>query len=289
MMQAAVLPTRPVGLRRSAFRICRGFTLLELLVSMSILALLLVILMGMVDGATKLWRQSENRVDSFREARAALNIIASDLQSIYVAANPKNYSAATPKFFALNSPDGAEAAIKESKSDSLFFVAALPSDSQKPGANKSDLCSVGYFLAFAPASLGNVKESMNLYRYLRSSDDTFAALNDTLPLARGVTIGPSGEEVLARNITSLKIQAYVVDPTTHKPAEFKASATQPAPDFVDIELTALNNDSVKRLKSKADWKDTTSITYNQNARTFSTRVNISSTLPQIPSAAPPSP
>ncbi|MFV0415202.1 MAG: type II secretion system protein, partial [Chthoniobacterales bacterium] len=50
----------------------RGFTILELLVAITILSVLVVLLLSMLDNTTKLWRTNENRVESYREARAAL-------------------------------------------------------------------------------------------------------------------------------------------------------------------------------------------------------------------------
>ena len=75
-----------------------AFTLTELLVSMAILSGLIVLLFAVVDGTTKTWNQSEQRVDAFREARAALFVISRDLQTMVPSPDvgPQPYPTPTP-------------------------------------------------------------------------------------------------------------------------------------------------------------------------------------------------
>jgi hypothetical protein len=256
---------------------------------MAVLSLLLVILASIVDSATKLWRQNENRVDSYREARAALNIISGDLQAAYFV---REATPLTPKFFLLNSESGLPGtALPPSEAGNIMFVSALPHDSQDTAADKdkSDLCSIGYFLAYDSPTLNSSHRSLNLYRYFRGSDDTFLMIKSDTSISSGngkpILTGPSGEEVLARNIVSLKIKAYIVDPNGGLVKEYTAqpdptTGTVTPPSFIDIELTALNNEAAKRLDSKSDWQNTSSVPYKTQARTFTTRVNLSNAKPQ---------
>ena len=46
-----------------------GFTLLELLVSISVLMIVLLVLMGIVNSTQKIWKQTAQRIDAFRAAR----------------------------------------------------------------------------------------------------------------------------------------------------------------------------------------------------------------------------
>lgn len=57
----------------------RGFTLVELLVAMSILSILLLLLSQLLDQVQKTWNYSEGRVSQFREARVAFDIITKNL------------------------------------------------------------------------------------------------------------------------------------------------------------------------------------------------------------------
>lgn len=63
--------------RGSSFR--RAFTLVELLVAMSILSVLLLLLSQLLDQVQKTWNYSEGRVSQFREARVAFDLITKNL------------------------------------------------------------------------------------------------------------------------------------------------------------------------------------------------------------------
>ncbi|HEY8898800.1 MAG TPA: prepilin-type N-terminal cleavage/methylation domain-containing protein [Chthoniobacterales bacterium] len=252
-----------------------AFTLLELLVSMTILSLLMVLLLSMVNGATKLWKANENRVDSYREARAAINVIASDLSSLYPSANLSYFATqadSTPKTpVSIEGLDGR-----------LFFVTALSADAQESGKNKSDLCTVGYFLAFDKTSLtGRGVSSYNLYRYFRSSDATFPAIEKG-DLLSDITIETSPtsstSEVLAKNITGFEVVSYEIPPATTAnpnptPKPFVKTANLPMPDMVEITVQAISNEAAKRFSdSKSAWEDKNSITRKQDERVFKTRI-----------------
>ena len=68
-------------------RFSHAFTLIEMLVSMVVLALIVVAMMALVDSATKLWRDNEGRTDACREARAALVVMARDLRNAVAGTN----------------------------------------------------------------------------------------------------------------------------------------------------------------------------------------------------------
>lgn len=65
----------------------RGFTLLELLVSISILLILSSLLFGAFNQASKAWVQAENQVDTFQSARAALDFMGKELSQAIVTTN----------------------------------------------------------------------------------------------------------------------------------------------------------------------------------------------------------
>lgn len=260
-----------------------GFTLLELLISMTILSLLLVILMAIVDSSTKLWRVSENRVDSFREARAALNVIAADLRGALATGNEN--------FFQINtSTNLPSTALSPPEAGNLFFLTRMPADAQSPESNDSDVCAVGYFLAYDSVVFGSGERTMNLYRFFENSNETFKLIEDDKKLPdRPLTTGPSGEEVLARNIVKFEVSAFVYsDSGTLE--KFVPSPETPFPDVLEISLVALNNEIAQRLKSESDWRQTSSTMYARNARTFTTRVSLVSpeTIPTPTPQIPPS-
>ena len=258
-----------------------GFTLIEIIVAMAVLSVLLTILLSMVNGASQLWRESERRVDSFREARGAMNLLTSDLKSLYASPDPKFIAIATDETAIgelVRNPAG------EDVGSALFFLTALPASAQDPSGNKSDLCAVGYFVAFAKASASNdAKNSYNLYRYFISSDDTFENVLNAEPTPFFVGAGPRVSattkevEIVARNITQFKVEPYSIVANAagdfDKLKEFNQSAVTPFPEVLDITLVAVNQDTADRWDgTKSDWENDSSITYEQNARTFTARV-----------------
>lgn len=69
-------------LKRRKLRLC-CFTLLELLVSMGVFAILMLALMQFFTSAQSIWTRSNTRYDMYDNARLALNLMAADLQCLY--------------------------------------------------------------------------------------------------------------------------------------------------------------------------------------------------------------
>jgi prepilin-type N-terminal cleavage/methylation domain-containing protein len=261
----------------------RAFTLLELLVSVTILALLVILLFSIVEGATRLWRSSENRVDSYREARAALNVIASDLRSALITTDTN--------FFRINAVTYPGSGAPPNRSGSLFFITALPPDAQAPNRGgsrsgndkksevpKSELCAVGYFVAYEKTSPdASAERSFNLYRFFRNSNDTFEeGIKEGQPFEEVAINEPT--DVLARNITSFKIDAYTyaqdaeTGEITVKP--FAQSSDTPTPDFLDITLTAINHETARALDSREEWEQTNAPPILNSQQEFTTRIEL---------------
>jgi prepilin-type N-terminal cleavage/methylation domain-containing protein len=239
-------------------RFAGGFTLIEMLVSMAVLALLIIALIAMVESATKLWRDNESRIDACREARAALVVMARDLRNAVAGTNVN--------FIRFNLQSGAAGTNYGSN---VFFLASLPASAQEPNS-KSDICEVGYFLALdrTPAS---TNQTLNLYRYFRSSDQTFSNMAASNTFS-AVTTGATGEEVLARNVVSMKITA--ASATAAGWTAFAPTAGTPLPTLVEVTLTAIGSDAAKKLGDSPDWTDTNSLPIKQTAQTLTTRINL---------------
>ncbi len=237
-----------------------AFTLLELLVAMAVLSLLVVVLMGMVDSATKLWRANENRVESYREARAALNLIAGDLKVALSSKNTNYFSTNIASEFGASTTDGA-----------IFFLAALPQSSQDQGSSLGDVCQVGYYLKYGKSGLGSAQQNTyGLYRFFRESNATFTNLLNNSGLFLNST---TNVELLARNIPSFTLNYFSVD-TNGIITPWLQTTNSPVPSFVEVQITAYNNDAAKKLLDPIAWKDTNSTTFRQNTRVFTARVPI---------------
>ena len=84
----------------------RGFTLIELLAAMTILAILVAGLFATFSQASRGWLQSENRVETFSQARAVLDFMARELTQTMTTSNISFLGSATNvAFVALISSD----------------------------------------------------------------------------------------------------------------------------------------------------------------------------------------
>ncbi len=241
---------------------------MELLVAIAVLCILLVILLDIVQGATNLWRTSENKVEAYREARAALQIISSDLRHALASTNTNFFRRDISSY---------------PNSTNVAFLATFPLSSQETNS-LSDVCTVGYFLAYdnkSPVSGITGRQSYNLYRYFVESNETFAKLSDSSGPADVLDFDPSRQpEILARNVVGFKATYFI----TNGPGSFTTwtqSAATPMPDIVEIQLTAVNNERTMRFGARVasgEWDafsgNTNSPDYLKNTKTFTTRINI---------------
>ena len=260
-----VSPANPALLSKKS----SAFSLLELLVAVSVLSILLVILLNIVQGATSLWRTSENKVEAYREARAALQVMSSDLKNILPTTNTD--------FFRTN-------LTSYPSPTNLTFLAALPISSQDTTSSKSDICVVGYFVAYdnkSPVAGNNGRQSYNLYRYFVESNETFAKLTDasgpTDVLDFDADFPP---EILARNIVGFNA-TYSVTNGSGGFESWTQNATYPMPQVVEITITAVNNERTMRFGARSassEWDtfsaNTNSPDYLKNTKTFTTRINL---------------
>jgi prepilin-type N-terminal cleavage/methylation domain-containing protein len=239
-----------------------AFSLLELLVAVSVLSILLVILLNIVQGATSLWRGSENKVEAYREARAALQVMASDLKNILPTTNAD--------FFRTNLTN----------SPNIGFLAALPISSQDTTSSKSDVCTVGYFLAYNNKSLvagTSGRQSYNLYRYFVESNETFTNLTANSTTALTISFDTNHFEILARNIVDFQTTYFVTNSSGL--VNWTQSAASPMPQVVEIKVTAVNNERTMRFgarNAQSEWTiftaDTNAPDYLKNTKTFTTRI-----------------
>jgi len=254
-----VPPANPALLSKKS----SAFSLLELLVAVSVLSILLVILLNIVQGATSLWRTSENKVEAYREARAALQVMSSDLRNILPSTNFA--------FFRTNISG-------YPNPTNLTFLATLPLSSQN-ATSLGDVCTVGYFLKYDNKSSvagASGRQSYNLYRYFLDSNDTFVKLRTSAPtvLEFDSNFPP---EILARNIIGFNA-TYLVTNGTGNFTTWTQNATAAIPHIVEIKITAVNNERTMRFgarNAQSDWTDfPTKPDYLKNTKTFTTRINL---------------
>lgn len=118
----------------------RGFTLLELLASMTILLIMVGFLGVAFNAASVAWRQGEHDVDRTQSARATVDLIARDLSQALVTTNIQFYG----------------------NTNSLAFVAPVNDD-----PNAADLAKVAYVLNWNDPSLPPAQQNLPPYKLIR--------------------------------------------------------------------------------------------------------------------------
>ena len=247
----------------------KAFSLLEILVAISVLSILLVVLLNIVHGSTTLWRTAENRAEAYRESRAAIQVVSADLRNLLPSTNSAHFITNLP---------GSDASTRPNSQ--IGFLTTIPVTAQNTN-NKSDLCAVAYFLAYAnkaPVAGNQGPQSYNLYRYFIESNETFANLQQNAPFS---DVNPANThcEILARNILDFQITPLTA--STNGFTNWTHSPSTPTPDLVELKIVGLNNERSHRFNARNDqpaWDtlrgDTNASDYLKNTKTFTTRVKL---------------
>jgi hypothetical protein len=196
-----------------------GFTLMEVLVSSAILVVLILLLLGMGDGASKVWRDGEGRREALRELRASLQIITEDLHSAVITTNSDSLDIRKSE---------------QERSPGLFFLVSHPAD-RRHSEIKGDLCAVGYFLAADPKEQG----CTNLYRFHASGEPVSKAVEeDSLQdlYEKASPENAATTELLARNIVFFQIRSLPEQSTP--------------PELLKVTLSAINTRTARLIASE---------------------------------------
>lgn len=219
-----------------------GFTLLELLLAIVILSLIIILLAGMGDGASQLWREASIKRETSREAGAALRMIGEDLRSAVITTNPATL---------VIGKETGEWSVP-GQGNSLFFTTLEPD-------MHGDLCATGYFVASDPQKAS----SGNLYRFRVSGKQAAEAFaHDQLPqLYAGASIGNPDTELLARNILRLEVKTAL-------------QGSHGKPSTLMITLWAVGGETVRQLSSEPLSSAANEALLRRHMRSYTTLVRL---------------
>jgi len=234
----------------------RAFTLLELLISVAITVAIVAMLGRVLVATTTIYQTADQRMDAFRDAKAALQLMTRDLSQANINGDPKMLN------LAQYSSDGSYA--KEA-------YAITPIKNK----GKSDLCSVGYYLDWDSSS-----KTYSLRRFAKDSDTIIGSLAKTPPDWAALYDRTNGT-------TPETIASYVWD-LQLRPGQ-GVNAVKPALvptnqwNWLEIRFKAMSVKAGQKLKvlsavTQATWNDPTSIEYRKyilpNEQQFVTRVSL---------------
>jgi prepilin-type N-terminal cleavage/methylation domain-containing protein len=269
-----------------------GFTLAELLIAVAITSLIVVMLGAMFGSLASTVGRASQRIDAFRDARAAVATIQRDLSNL-VRVGPAAYFALDDRY--TNDPN-----TTANKNRQLFALIAIKNGSL------GDLCAVGYYCRWE----GN---RYTLRRYFRNSNELsadnayFTNLGRAWPPWNFISNGagnymrsdklyqpsdvdaPSSDppsfkdETLAAYVWNLQIKAYKSDGKidTAYPLIMDPSLPTALPAAIEISFKTISPEAAKTIMAISsnpnDWMDETSSAYirliKPHAYEFRTRVN----------------
>lgn len=207
----------------------KGFTLLELLVAMSVTLLLLGMVTYMTGASMDGYKGSRDKVVAGRQAKQALDAITKDFEAMVARADGSDnmwlYADVEPN---LSTALGGPAGKTITNASRLIFFTGAPDryDGDIGGTNDNggDVSAVGYRLAYRDQISGTAATavgafpSFTLYRHIVDPDATFTHLlgqvNLTAPVAPAVSqftdaLDFTAENVLAENIYELTVTFLV--------------------------------------------------------------------------------
>jgi prepilin-type N-terminal cleavage/methylation domain-containing protein len=132
---------------------CRGFSLLEVLVAMAVLAIMMVFMFNLVAQSTVAWESGSRQIDAAQAARIGLDLMARDLQHAVAANMPGGTNNTTPNiapFFFSGNPgaipgESASALKPPPNSAQLFAVAPLALET----ATNAPFAEIGFMSVFS--------------------------------------------------------------------------------------------------------------------------------------------
>ena len=249
-----------------------GFTLVELLIAAAITVIIVVMLGLMMGSLMSSAARASQRVDAFRDARAALQMMERDFANlIQTQWQPDPFASPTPTPGTLQPltrplPYLALKNIADPTAANQEIYGVISARNTGPG----DVCLVGYYCSWDG-------RAYSLRRFYRDSAASYAVLSSSpspLPLPSPVTYildsdlykpnpspspGPE-DDVLARYVWNLRIAAYDANgnvlsyPYTCDTSA--VSATRP-PAAIEISFNAMSPQAARTVmsvsSSPADW------------------------------------
>lgn len=157
--------------RAAAHRARGAFTLVELLVAMATTLILVIGLIQVFSATTKTWQQSEARMDAYREARGALQIMARDLSATLRTSYDQQLATGTgplmPTLVLQRSPSTTPDPTGPGNEEAYCLT-------NIPNSGTSFLCAVGFFCQWMPdqATGSAARRAPRAFALMRQSLDS---------------------------------------------------------------------------------------------------------------------
>lgn len=118
----------------------RAFTIVELMVGISVLGLLVALLAGVFSQVSSAWKSGEGSIERRRSARALADFIGQELQGAALPIEGASVAATGNLQFIVNPPTS-QVSMEYRHADAIFWQAPLATE-----ASYGDLAEIGYFV-----------------------------------------------------------------------------------------------------------------------------------------------
>jgi type II secretory pathway pseudopilin PulG len=269
-----------------------GFTLAELLIAAGITVVIVVMLGWMLGSMMSAGSRATQRVDAFRDARAALQMMERDLRNLvpnqWDSKTPPNAITLPAAYFALknvwqddpnNDPYSAN-----NPNAQLFALISAQNTTSSSCSSIGDVCAVGYYCRW-----DNQLHAYSLRRFFSDSCTTFNVIQGAGSYAEPsvlYTPGPN-DAVLAAYIWNFKITMYnstgAVINTYPYICDPNSTSQNTLPAAIEISFNAMSPKAAQAVMSvpspsARDWMDTTRQNYQglvaPHAYQFRSRINL---------------
>jgi len=255
-----------------------GFTLVEVLIA-AVITVVIVVMLGLMLGSLmSSASHASQRIDAFRDARAALQMMERDMANLVQlpATSPPLMSAA---YLALTD-SYTDPNTAPSKNQQLYALCAMKN---QPGPGPSgDVCAVGYYCRWDT-------NHYVLCRYLSNSSTAFqifqAFQGSGYAPASALYTPNSTDEGLASYVWNFNVTMYKSDGTVISSYPYICDpdgiTTNALPAAIEISFNAMSPQAVRTFMSVSsnpnDWMDTTTQNYQllvkPHTYQFRTRIN----------------
>ena len=286
-------------------RYCAAFTLAEILIASGITAAMVLMLGWTLGTVMRAGSHASARVDAFRDARAALQLMERDLRNLVRNQwSPDPFSNPTPAstpqpvtlpaaYFAFDKlwRDVVNDPYSDPNNASPNFqvfglVTTKSSASPSPIPSAGDLSAVGYYCSW-DCQPNNQLCAYSLRRFFRNID-VQQALQGLTYAGEGVlyTPRPSDDPVLAAYVWNLKVTMYdsagIVINTYPYICDPSAATPKALPAAIEISFNAMSPQAARTVmsvsSSPADWMDPTNPNYQRlilpHKYEFRTRISL---------------
>lgn len=232
-----------------------AFTLVEMMVALSVTAVLSVLMLRMFMDSSTIWKSNDERLETFREARAALQLMARELAAVNAAPELPE------KFPMLALQHHGDTLPEDYVNQEVYALSATRN------TGHSDLCAVGYFCTW-----DDRRKTFTLRRQATESNATFANLQKALRFGSPMTPSGAFHLLYARPLPNAdddslhEIATYVwnlqfiiphpTNQTLPNPPWPQGSFWKELPEWVEIRFKALGSAAARKLDGQAITRET---------------------------------